>query len=78
MSNNKASGPWSDAPEYVIDGDYLIIRVRVDAVAVKSAPFTSTGKSKLIGSSHGWDNIPGRKDIGITVNVIAKPSPVAA
>lgn len=69
----KALGPWSDAPEYTIDGDYLVIRCRLDAVAVNSAPFTSTGKSKLIASSHGWDNVPGRKDVSVTMNVICKP-----
>ena len=53
-----------------IKGGKLIITVDVNDNVIKQAPFSSTGKSRLVGSSGGY-TWPTDK-IGISLNVIAK------
>jgi hypothetical protein len=51
-----------------IVGGKLIIEVDVSPAKITSAPFSKTGKSKLVASSHGFQSVNGN-GLAISLNV---------
>jgi hypothetical protein len=43
--------------EVEMDGDDVVIRIKLTKAAIKAAPKTSTGKAKLVASTHGWARV---------------------
>lgn len=62
--------PIGHGVTWVLEGNTLIVAIPVDAQAVKGAPLSSTGKSRLVGSTGGWAAIPDPKLAGFRMNVM--------
>ena len=59
--------------EIKVESDMLVIRVPVGASAIQSAPFSSTGKTRLVGSTRGIQSVAnGATLLGVSVNVTTK------
>lgn len=51
-------------------GDLLVIKVDISSAQIGKSPLSSTGKSKLVANSHGWQSLQcaDRMAINLTVN----------
>lgn len=54
------------------EGDTLVIKVDISAAAISNAPFSKTGKSKLVASSHGFQALPCADKLALSMNLSAK------
>lgn len=55
-----------------IEGDFLVIRVRVDAATIKFSPISKSGKSKLLASSGGFLPVADVPGMALSLNVSIK------
>jgi hypothetical protein len=55
--------------EYIVQDDILIIQVKIDEETKNNAPDSASGKTKTVGSTHGFVRING---ISLSLNVSAK------
>ena len=56
-----------------INGDKLVITIDVSAEAFKNAPPSSTGKSRVVASTHGFANyVTPHGSVGLSLNATTK------
>lgn len=53
---------------YEVKNNKLVITVDVSPQTIENAPRSSTGRSKLVASSHGWQSINGN-GLAMSLNV---------
>jgi hypothetical protein len=60
---------------HMIDGEDLVIRIKIDPTSVQAAPPSSTGKTNLVGSTGGYisldKSVAGRR-LSYSLSVTAK------
>jgi len=54
------------------DGNTLVIKVDIAPETISRAPFSKTGKSKLVASSHGFQRVDCADKLAISLNISAK------
>jgi hypothetical protein len=62
MAVTKAASDWTSVGygvEARMDGNYLLLRVATTAEARKAAPMSKTGKTRLLGSTGGFQKLIG-------------------
>lgn len=57
--------------ESAVDGGFLLLRIPVSDAALKAAKVSSTGKSRLVGSTGGFSPVPGCP-VRVNVSAIVK------
>ena len=56
-----------------INGDKLVITIDVSAEALKNAPTSASGKSRVVASSHGFANYSTPNGlVGLSLNLTTK------
>ena len=59
-----------------VEGDDLVIRIKIDAQTIADSPLSSSGKTKLIGMTAGRMEaveLPGVSKAWLSVSLMAKP-----
>ena len=59
--------------EMTREGDMLLLRMKIDSKTIESAPFSSTGKTKLVATTGGAAPVPDLVGVSVAVNLTAKP-----
>lgn len=54
------------------EGNTVVIRVDVSPEAIAKAPYSKSGKSKLVGSTGGFQRVDGLPNVAVSLNVSAK------
>lgn len=54
------------------EGNHLVIKVDISPEAISKARYSSTGKSKLVASSHGFQRVNCADNLAISMNISAK------
>jgi hypothetical protein len=55
-----------------VNGTKLLIEVDISPATLASAPLSSTGKNKLVASTHGMRPVEGHPTLRLGLNVITK------
>jgi hypothetical protein len=50
-----------------VKGTTLVIEVDISDAALKSAPMSSSGKSRVVATTHGFTSIAGKVRVGVNV-----------
>jgi hypothetical protein len=53
-----------------VNGEKLIIEVDISANSLKNAQLSSTKKSRVVASTHGFGKVHGTPDVKLALNVI--------
>jgi hypothetical protein len=52
-----------------VNGSKLIIEVDIDAKALKAAPLSKSGKTRLVASTGGFTNVEGLNNVKVNLSV---------